>query len=158
MQNCFSSFFILPLPKSHKLKSMYNTLNLTVALPSLFSLLYYKRVEKTLKIQFLRKTPTKYHWVNFKILEIKNISLPYQKNYCKLVISSQKKPAWKHWFFISESKNCISGKITIQQSSCKIVWTLTLQTKDSRCWLNLNYISVLISKKEQICLRNWNRR
>lgn len=45
-----------------------------------------------------------------------------------------------------------------KQSSCKTVWTLILQTKDSRCWLNFHYISVVISKKEQICLRKWNRR
>lgn len=78
---------------------MYNTVDLTVVravLPSLFSHLYYKRVYKTLNIQSLKKTLTKYHCVNHKILEIEIISLPYRKNYCKLVISSQKKKKNQH--------------------------------------------------------------
>lgn len=159
-QNCFL-LTIFPLPKSCELKSMYNTMDLTVVravLASLFSHLYYKRVYKTLEIQFLKKTFTEYHCVNHKISEITITSLPHQKNYCKLVISSQERSMRTLIRFHYECKSCISGKMGIWQSSCKTVQTLILQTKDSRCWLNLNYISVVISKKEQICLRNWNRR
>lgn len=159
MQNC-SLFLHFSPSKIPQIIYICNMVNLTVVRtvsPSLFSHLYYKRVYKTLKIQSLKKTPTRYHCVNYKILEIKNISLPYQKSYCKLVIPSQK-TSMKTSFFIYESKSCISWKIAIQQSSCKTVQTLILQTKDSRYWLNLNSISVVISKKEQICLRNWNRR
>lgn len=92
--------------------------NLTVVLPSLFSHLYYKRVYKTLKIQSLKKTPTKCHCVSFKILAIKDISPPYQKSYCKLVISSQKKTQHeKTNFSFMKVKAASLGK----QSSCKTV-------------------------------------